>query len=304
MPQGWDKKYKHKRNWVEYNERLVKRGEFYLSLDFLESWDEEIRRMNKGKRGHPFEYPDSFIRFTAVLYHVFSLPYRQLEGVLRRLFRHIKSVKSPDYSTLFRRTSALKISLNLMDMDDDVVIAVDSTGVKVTNRGEWIRHKWKVKRGWIKLHVAVDVKSGKIISYRITTEKVSDNAMFRPLIEDADRNIGERKIKMVYGDGAYDTRTAFNIMEEMSIQPCIKVRKSAGTRSRGSSYRAKYVREYKRLGYERWKKEAEYGKRWRAESTFSALKRIFGETVRAATMKQMFREVEMRIMIYNMLLSI
>jgi len=50
MPRGWDKKYRHKRNWVNYNEHLVKRGELYLSLDFLQSWDEEIHKMNTGKR--------------------------------------------------------------------------------------------------------------------------------------------------------------------------------------------------------------------------------------------------------------
>lgn len=39
------------------------------------------------------------------------------------------------------------------------VIAIDSTaGIKVSNRGEWIRHKWNVKRGYLKIHVAVDIK--------------------------------------------------------------------------------------------------------------------------------------------------
>jgi hypothetical protein len=33
------------RNWKEYNEKLVKRGEFYLSLDFVESWDEEFEEL-------------------------------------------------------------------------------------------------------------------------------------------------------------------------------------------------------------------------------------------------------------------
>ncbi len=28
-----------------------------------------------------------------------------------------------------------------------MVISLDSSGVKVTNRGEWMRQKWKVRRG-------------------------------------------------------------------------------------------------------------------------------------------------------------
>ena len=57
-----------------------------------------------------------------------------------------------------------KFSLN----DDYFVIAIDSTGVKVTNRGEWIRHKWNVKRGYLKIHVAVDIKKKRILSLHAT----------------------------------------------------------------------------------------------------------------------------------------
>jgi|BioPla2DNA2_1021312.scaffolds.fasta_scaffold10259_4 hypothetical protein len=46
----------------------------------------------------------------------------------------------------------------------DVVIATDSTGVKVTNRGEWMR-VWQARHGWIKkVHAMIDVhKDGLVI---------------------------------------------------------------------------------------------------------------------------------------------
>jgi hypothetical protein len=44
-------------------------------------------------------------------------------------------------------------------LDKDVTIAVDSSGIKVSNRGEWIHKKWKVKRGFIKIRIAVDTKT-------------------------------------------------------------------------------------------------------------------------------------------------
>ncbi|RLG39329.1 MAG: hypothetical protein DRN91_00150 [Candidatus Alkanophagales archaeon] len=47
-------------------------------------------------------------------------------------------------------------------------MAVDSSGVKVANRGEWIRHKWKVRRGWIKVHIEVDVKTKEVVSIEVT----------------------------------------------------------------------------------------------------------------------------------------
>ena len=33
-----------KRDWPEYNEKLVKRGWFYLSTDFVNNWDKELKK--------------------------------------------------------------------------------------------------------------------------------------------------------------------------------------------------------------------------------------------------------------------
>ena len=36
------------------------------------------------------------------------------------------------------------------------MIAVDATGIKVTNCGDWMRRK---RKGYVKIHVAVDTKT-------------------------------------------------------------------------------------------------------------------------------------------------
>jgi len=140
-------KKRYIRNWSEYNERLVRRGEIYINLDFVENWDKEIEEQNAGKRGRPYIYPDTFIRFSAMIYEIFHLPYRQMEGFYRKLSRYIDKIKAADYTTLFRRMQ--KVNLEVPEIcRDNAVIAIDSTGIKVTNRGEWLREKWKVHRGW------------------------------------------------------------------------------------------------------------------------------------------------------------
>jgi hypothetical protein len=68
------------RNWKEYNEKLVQRGEILLAVESLKGWKEELKGMNSGKNGGPFLYPHSPIWFLGILRVVFSLPYRQLEG--------------------------------------------------------------------------------------------------------------------------------------------------------------------------------------------------------------------------------
>ena len=62
----WGNKFIDKRNWKSYNEELVMRGEFLLPIDMFDSWYEELDKMNEGKKGRPYEFPESFIKIQAV----------------------------------------------------------------------------------------------------------------------------------------------------------------------------------------------------------------------------------------------
>src|SRR2546423_14471427 len=100
----------------------------------------------------------------------FHLPYRQTQGVV---IAHANKVPCiPDYSTISRRINRLEIKIN-EKLGNDIVIALDSsTGIKVANRGEWMRHKWHIRKGYLKIHVvAVDIKKKKrILSLEVTSE--------------------------------------------------------------------------------------------------------------------------------------
>ena len=62
-----------------------------------------------------------------------------------------------------------------------------------------MREKWNRRRGFVKLHIAVDVKSKKIVSLKVTDESVGDSKEFKPLLEKA----SERgAITKVYADSA------------------------------------------------------------------------------------------------------
>ncbi len=54
--------------------------------------------------------------------------------------------------------------------------SADSTGIKVTNRGRWMQDKWDVKnkKGYLKIHVAVNIKTKEILALEVTDEKVHD----------------------------------------------------------------------------------------------------------------------------------
>ena len=73
--------------WKSVDERLVRRGELLLNLEFLERYKDELEAMNRGKESRPFTLTNSHIEFPAVVRYLFSLPYRQLEAFTKALNR-------------------------------------------------------------------------------------------------------------------------------------------------------------------------------------------------------------------------
>jgi hypothetical protein len=85
----------------------------------------------------------------------------------------------------------------LHDKGNDLVVAVDSTGIMVTNRGEWMREMWRVHRGWIKAHIIVDMKSKDLPGIEITNERVSDGEVFLALLDQAQEPSRDQPVTQV-----------------------------------------------------------------------------------------------------------
>jgi len=276
----------------------------------IDNWNTELSKMNKGKEGRKFVYPDSFIKLLGYMRAYFHLPYRQTEGVVREhAFNTLPSI--PDYSNISRRINRLDIKISLdggadksdLHNDDNFVIAIDSTGIKVTNRGEWIRHKWKVKRGYLKIHIAVDIKRKRILSLDVTSEQVHDGKVLPVLIEDI--TIKQNKIvNTVIADGSYDNNNNFQFLSFNGIKPtAIKVRKNSRCRKTNHYLRNKTVKMQKN-NLQQWKVSVDYGQRWIIETVFSCIKRMFGEYVTAIRFENMIKEIMLKASLYNLFQSI
>ena len=298
-------------NWNKYNESLVKRGEVLLDFDVIDNWDKELEEMNKDKEGRKFVYPDSFIKLLGYMRVYFHLPYRQTEGIVRaHAANTLPSI--PDYSRICRRINRLIIKIN-DDNDDDVnnsslqhddyfIIAIDSTGIKVTNRGEWIRHKWNVKRGYLKIHVAVDIKKKRILSLQVTSEQVHDGKVLPQLIDDI--TIKQNKvIDTAIMDGSYDSNKNFQLLSFKGIQSAIKVRKNSRCKKTNHYLRNKNV-QLQKTNMKQWKDSVSYGQRWIVETVFSCIKRMFGEYVTAIRFENMIKEIILKASLYNWFQSI
>lgn len=155
----------------------MKKGLILPDLDFVADWSRELNVMNDGKEGGIHRYPESFIKLLAVV-HAHVLPYRQLEGFMHSLGQYVDELKAPNYTTIWWRVSKMKMDmLSSVQLNKNITITVDSSGIKVTNRGEWMHKKWRVQRGFIKVHIAVDTKTKQILAFEVTKEDVGDERM-------------------------------------------------------------------------------------------------------------------------------
>jgi len=287
--------------WDSVDQRLIKRGELLLSLDFLERYDEELKAMNGGKEGRPFTLTRSHVVFLAVVRYLFGLPYRQLEGFTRALNRLLPRLPSADYSGLRRRILEVDLS-PYMDFEgsDDVVIAVDSTGVRVHKAGGWVEREHGKKKRYVKIFFAVDVETKKALAMLVTTDGTHDSRAFPELLRKAESN---GRVSRVYADGAYDSSKVYELLESKSIEAVIKPRRNSRMDT-PSEARRRAVTAYKRLGHRRWADLKGYGRRWSVETAYSTFKRTFGEFCMAKTMRNIEKEMTTKAYIYNTLINL
>ena len=170
-----------------YTRSLVRRGEILFSYDFLDTWDSELARMNENKKGKPFTFPGSFILVVGRIRAYFHLPYRQTEGIIKATGKSLPN--HPSYGHMCKRINRMNVditgSIRTGD-DDDIIIAIDGPGIKVTNRGQWMFDKWGVrnkKKGYLKIHVAVNTKTRETLALEVTDEKVHDSRVMRRLVK-------------------------------------------------------------------------------------------------------------------------
>jgi hypothetical protein len=292
--------------WSEYNQSLVRRVEIIIGFDIINNWDTELKEMNKDKVGEPFHYPNTFLLLLGYAKVYFHLPYRQTEGIAQG-HANGKVPSIPDFTTISRRINKLNIQINDnkygVSKDEYLIIAIDSTGIKITNRGQWLRDKWNVKKKeYLKIHVAVNVKSKKILSMKVTDEHVHDSKALPELVDDIIKS--DKIIGKLFADGAYDGNDIFRYLLDNGILPCIKVRKNARVRWKKGNILRNLSVLAQRNDLQKWKDSVSYGKRWIVETVFSCIKRMFGEYVYSARLKNMIKEMMLKASLYNKIISI
>lgn len=294
----WGKKREDKRIWSEYNEELVVRGQFLLDFNWVQSWPDELKEMNKDKKGRPFEFPNSLVEQQAIWNQWVGV--RQVEGITRQLVEVAKIPDFNDYSTINRRVRQIEPCFAL-PKHGFCSASTDRSGMKMHNAGEYRQIKYGTKKKkWICVTITANPLTKDLLDVDVSIEGEAE-----PEQEIAMQHIDNLKsfgitIDKFWGDGAYDGIDFFNFLERHHIESAIPPRDNASDNANGSMRRQREVWEYKSKTWNDWAQGKRYGLRWLGtEGIFSAVKGVFGEHTRAKTAENACLEAKRKFWAYE-----
>ena len=168
---------KQKLTWKESDAKYKARGEATVQ-QYNADWDKELEQMNHKKVGHPYKYSHSMLAAIAICKVMLGLSYRVVEG---HFVAQWPGCDVPHFSVIWKRIGGAMPVFEKVGVRDMLVkgkrrFVVDSTGIKLSNRGEWIRVKWNVKRGFFKLHILIDLDTKRILAFELTDMNGGDAA--------------------------------------------------------------------------------------------------------------------------------
>ena len=266
-------------NWSTYNEALVNRGNItiYFSDEVLDRWYSDLPT----QRGAQLIYSDLCIETLLMIKVVFKLAYRQTQGFAGSLLTlmGLSDLKVPSYTQLCRRAATLDVEPYQLPKNGSIVIAIDSTGLKIYGEGEWKvrKHGYSKRRTWRKLHLGVDPKTGFIHCHTLTLNDVDDGSQLEEMLDQVEVDITDACL-----DGAYDHEECWDDLIQRKIKPILPPRDNAVEwylEELGDfpEYpRNAAITRIDQIGKEEWKKEVGYHQRSLSETAMFRYKTIHG----------------------------
>jgi transposase len=291
-------------NWPAYNAAQTNEGDKFQVLlrDLCRGVPEPVQQ-----RGRP-RLPLADSIFSAV-YKVYStvsarrfmsdLREAQARGFIARLPCHnsvLSALENPDVTPILRALiTQSSLPLKVVEVD----FAVDSSGFTTSRFESWFDHKYGVPRRqhtWIKAHIICGVKTNVVTAVEILGRDANDSPLLPPLVNATAKNFA---IVEVSADKGYASKTNTEVIANAGATPFIAF-KSTATGEGGGAWT-------KAFGYFMYRREeflTHYHKRSNVESTFSMIKRKFGDSLRSKSDTAMVNETLAKVLCHNLVVLI
>ena len=160
------------KSWKQHNESPIGRGTCLIDVSFLKKQRQELEKTSRNKIGAPYRCTDSQIGLLTGPHIGFGTACRTVQGVCRGLSEVVR-IPEIHFTQTRRGMLRLRPETGNPNPEDAVGLASGSSGPSVTNNGTCLEHKWKRQgREYARLRASSDLKSEKIVSYKIRTGTV------------------------------------------------------------------------------------------------------------------------------------
>jgi transposase len=212
--------------------------------------------------------------------------------------------KAPHYNSIFNVMESEELtpilyglleatSLPLCEVEQD--FAADSTGFGSSAHFRYYSVRYegvRTRKAWVKTHAMIGVKTNVIAAVVVDHGDGSDSRQFPSLIEATAKNF---TIREVSADKAYLSKANLELVESKGGAAYMPMK--AGTKPDKRS--PAWNKLYHLFAYNRDEFSEHYHKRSNVEATFSAVKRVFGDSVRSRTPVAQINEVLLKLICHN-----
>jgi len=291
--------------WREYN--AAQTGEKAEFLTLLRDLCGGIADAQPARPGRP-RLPLSDVIFSAVFKVYSTLSGRRFMTDLRDAHARGMLTKVPHYNSIFNYLESADLtpvlydliarsSLPLRAVERD--FAVDSTGFSTSKFTRWFDQKYgkeQARHDWVKVHVMSGVKTNVVTAVEIQDKNAADSPQLPYLVETTAENF---KIGDVSADRAYVGIENMHTIYAVGGEPFIAFKRSNTGASGGALEKAFHYFMYRREEFLQ-----HYHKRSNVESTFSMIKRKFGDALRSKTPTAMVNEALCKLLCHNLVVLI
>ena len=152
-----------------------------------------------------------------------------------------------------------------------------------------------VKGQWLKAHIMCGCRTNIVTSIEVTDGEAGDSPRFRPLVEATAENF---VMDTVTADKAYSSDKNLKLVLVKGAQPYIPFK--AGSNATGKSQSSVWKRLFHLYMYNQEWFMQHYHQRSNVETTFSMIKRKFGEKLRSKTRTAQVNELLCKVLCHNL----
>ena len=191
-------------------------------------------------------------------------------------------------SSLFNLTLSKVLKLFYSHGENVPITAIDATGFTSSYASHYYsRRTGKLRRSFLKTSISVDTDKKVVLGWKISQKTYHDVKHAKALIRQSNKS---RKSECYVMDKGYDSEKIHALIrEEIKADSIIPLRKRKRRKIKG---------KYRKQLYLIFDKN-KYNKRNIAETTFSVVKRKFGEVLRARKFYNQVKEIKIKLIVYN-----